>query len=219
MIPLRPLLFAVFIIFLLSAHPAAQSSNLKLVGPKGDPNPVVNEPKPNPIPIQLTVTDAGQPVTGFSFTSGSPDIASVDPTTGMVTGMKRGFATITAQKGTDSVSVFVAVARVDTSSGAKVPGDTKPDTGGRIYLSDPIGSVILKKKDFVSKADIYAGQKGTNGRTDGDLSSARFAGPTAVAVDNSAGGGVYIADTLNHSIRKIGNNSIVSTIVGNGSPG
>src|SRR5687768_14856994 len=85
-------------------------------------SPVVNEGKQ----IALTPVDAnGQVLTGVTFESGSPDIASVDSATGMVKGNNRGFATITARKGNDSVSVFVAVARVQSNMGAKVPGDTK----------------------------------------------------------------------------------------------
>src|SRR5262249_14385006 len=140
----------------------AQTQGLKIK----EINPVVNENRA----IALTAVDSnGQPVSGATFESGSPDIASVDSTTGMAKGVNRGFATITARRGSDSVSIFVTVVRVDTGKGARVPGDAKTDTGGRIYLSDPIGSVILRKDGFASEADIYAGKKGTNGKTDGSL--------------------------------------------------
>ncbi|MBK7992440.1 MAG: hypothetical protein IPK14_03210 [Blastocatellia bacterium] len=46
-----------------------------------------------------------------------------------------------------------------------------------------------------------------------------FAGPTAIAIDNSVNGGIYISDTLNHSIRKISFNDQVETLLGLGSPG
>src|SRR5437773_9077676 len=93
----------------LSAGVAAQNTNLKLVGPNRDPNPVVNEGRQ----LQLSVVDAnGQAVSGVTFESGSPEIARVDAQTGMVTGVERGFATITARRGNDTVSCFVAVARV-----------------------------------------------------------------------------------------------------------
>nr|HNH82694.1 Ig-like domain-containing protein [Acidobacteriota bacterium] len=69
-------------------------------------NPVVNEQRQ----LSLTATDAsGQPITGVTWESGSPDIASVDPNTGVVSGIQRGFATITARRGSDSISVFVVV--------------------------------------------------------------------------------------------------------------
>src|SRR5262249_29485909 len=67
-----------------------QGSNLKFK----DPNPVVNEGGQ----LILTATDGnGNPVSGVTFESGSPDIASVNQQTGMVTGVKSGVATITVR--------------------------------------------------------------------------------------------------------------------------
>src|SRR5438876_2343071 len=58
-------------------------------------NPVVNEGNQ----IRLTAIDSnGQPVPGVTFESGSPDIVSVN-SQGMVTGIKQGFATVTAREG------------------------------------------------------------------------------------------------------------------------
>ncbi|MBL8149568.1 MAG: Ig-like domain-containing protein, partial [Blastocatellia bacterium] len=84
-----------------------QVSTLGILGPNSDPNPVVNEGRQ----IQLSVTNsAGQIQTGFTFESGSPDIAQVDPQTGIVSGRQRGFVTITARRGSDTISNFVVVA-------------------------------------------------------------------------------------------------------------
>ncbi|MEW6731107.1 MAG: IPT/TIG domain-containing protein [Acidobacteriota bacterium] len=189
-----------------------QSGNLKI----RERNPVVNE---NNL-INLTATDANNnPVSGVNWTSGSPDIASVDATTGMVRGIRRGFATITARRSNDSVSTFVAVTRVMNGNAVRVPGDTKTDMGGRIYLTDPINNVILRKDGLTSPTNVFAGRRGVNGRTDGSLTDALFAGPTVVGVDNSSNGGIYITDTLNHSIRKVGFNNQVTTVLGNGAPG
>ncbi|HMZ78775.1 MAG TPA: Ig-like domain-containing protein, partial [Acidobacteriota bacterium] len=179
-------------------------------------NPVVNEQRQ----LSLTATDAsGQPITGVTWESGSPDIASVDPNTGVVSGIQRGFATITARRGSDSISVFVVVARVANAQGAKVPGDTKTDTAGHLYISDPLGNVIFRKENLAMPASIFAGQRGAGARIDGNRLQARFAGPTAVTVNNSADGGIFVADTLNHSLRQIDFDDNVTTILGTGSPG
>ena len=192
--------------------PARQQATLRI----RERNPVVNETKQ----LTLTAVDASdQPLTGVTWESGSPDIASVDPQTGVVRGVKQGFATVTARRDGESFSTFVVVARVRNGNGAKVPGDTKTDTGGRIYISDPTGSVILRKGSFAESASIFAGQRGETGVADGQRLSARFNAPTAVTVDNSARGGVYVADTANHKIRKIDFNDQVTTILGSNSPG
>jgi sugar lactone lactonase YvrE len=53
---------------------------------------------------------------------------------------------------------------------------------------------------------------GTLGSTDGAKLTAKFNDPRGVAVD--AAGNVYVSDTLNHVIRKIGTDNQVSTIAG-----
>jgi sugar lactone lactonase YvrE len=190
-----------------SSSAALQNSSLMFK----ERNPVVNENGQ----IKLTVTDGGgQPVTGVTFESGSPDIASVDSQTGMVSGKQRGFATITARRGNQSVSTFIVVVRVENGRGAKVPGDAKSDSGGRIYISDPTGHRILKKNGFAAVPEDYAGQRGIEGNRNGAVKEALFRGPTAVTVDNNLKGGLYIADTLNHRIRKIDFDEQVTTAIG-----
>ncbi|MEW6734251.1 MAG: IPT/TIG domain-containing protein [Acidobacteriota bacterium] len=180
-------------------------------------NPVVNEKNS----IKLTAMDVnGQPVTGVKWESGSPDIARVDPISGEVEGVKQGFATITAQIGDESASIFVVVTRVTKGKGIKVPGDTKVDSRGALYISNPVQNVIYKAdKALGGEVKLFAGKRSVAGLRNGSVEEALFAGPTALAVDNNAQGGVYIADTLNHSIRKISFNNRVETILGKGAPG
>src|SRR5262249_24786651 len=53
---------------------------------------------------------------------------------------------------------------------------------------------------------------GNFGTVDGIGSAARFAGPSAVAVDSS--GSVYVADQVNHTIRKVTSEGVVMTLAG-----
>ncbi|MEW6730832.1 MAG: Ig-like domain-containing protein [Acidobacteriota bacterium] len=180
-------------------------------------NPVVNEGNH----IKLSAIDLnGQPAEGVGWESGSPDIARVNPRTGEVEGVKKGFATITARRGNESVSVFVVVAKIGRGKGAKVPGDTKIDGRGALYISNPDKHVILRAdKALTSEIKPFAGQEKIAGNRNGSLTEALFAGPTAIAIDNGPRGGIYITDTLNHSIRRIDFNNRVETVLGTGSPG
>ncbi len=60
-----------------------------------------------------------------------------------------------------------------------------------------------------------AGLAGVYGSTDGAGSAARFSFPYGVAVDRA--GNVYVADTYNHTIRKVSPAEVVTTLAGNAS--
>src|SRR3569833_2399996 len=57
-----------------------------------------------------------------------------------------------------------------------------------------------------------AGTAGQNGSADGTGAAALFNGPRGIAVD--ASGTIYVADTFNHTIRKITSDGSVSTFAG-----
>src|SRR5205814_6472658 len=63
-----------------------------------------------------------------------------------------------------------------------------------------------------------AGRALTAGSTDGPATSALFSTPAAMVADS--GGNLYVADSQNHAIRRIGTNGLVSTFAGHaGAPG
>ncbi len=91
------------------------------------------------------------------------------------------------------------------------PGGMATDGVGNMYLADTNNHVIRK----ISPAGVVttlAGRAGFSGSADGAGGSARFKQPYAVAVDSS--GRVYVSDSGNHTIRRIGPAGVVTTVAG-----
>src|ERR1700687_2580054 len=74
------------------------------------------------------------------------------------------------------------------------------DSSGNLYVGDT-SSHTIRKVTAAGMVSTLAGLAGTAGRADGAGSTARFNFPNSVAVDGS--GNVYVADTSNHTIRKV----------------
>jgi hypothetical protein len=180
--------------------PRAASSpgtGLRIVGPRGETTPVVNERGQ----LALKVVDAaGNDVAVRGWSSDNKSVGKVSRR-GMLRGKAFGFASVTAQTAQGSVSGFVVVARVRRQGGAMARGDTKADTGGNVYLSSPQQHVVYRSDGL--SADVFAGAAGQNGYVEGAGTQVRFDGPAGLGVDNRAEGGLYVADTANHCIRKI----------------
>ena len=82
---------------------------------------------------------------------------------------------------------------------------------GTLYVTDADNCTVRK----ISPAGVVAtlaGTSGTKGMADGPGLAAQFNTPHGVAVDGA--GNVYVADTENHTIRKIAPNGTVSTLAG-----
>ena len=85
------------------------------------------------------------------------------------------------------------------------------DGAGSLYVADSFNHSIRK----ITKGGIVttlAGLAGSKGSTDGIGSGARFNNPKGVAVDNA--GVIYVADSGNHTIRKIASDGVVTTVAG-----
>jgi len=91
------------------------------------------------------------------------------------------------------------------------------DNGGNVYVADTVNATI-RKVTAEGVVTTLAGLAETPGVANGMGSAARFNEPQGLAVD--AGGNVYVADTWNHTIRKVTAAGIVSTLAGMpGTPG
>ena len=85
------------------------------------------------------------------------------------------------------------------------------DSAGNVFVADASDHTI-RKVSTSGVVTTVAGKAGSFGAVDGAGTAARFRGPLGVAVD--ADGVVYVADTGNHTVRKITSAGVVSTLAG-----
>jgi hypothetical protein len=91
------------------------------------------------------------------------------------------------------------------------------DSAGNVYVAEQ-GNNSISKVTPAGVVTTLAGRPGSFGSVNGTGSAARFNGPSGVAVDSA--GNVYVADTLNHTIRKVTPAGVVTTLAGQvGNPG
>ena len=89
------------------------------------------------------------------------------------------------------------------------------DNQGNLYVADSMNNKI-RKIDTDGNVTTFTGS-GSAGSDDGQGASATFNYPYDVEVDNN--GNIYVADYLNHKIRKIDSSGNVTTIAGSGTSG
>ncbi len=84
-----------------------------------------------------------------------------------------------------------------SAAGFQAPRGVAVDVSGHVYVADS-GNETIRKISAGGEVSTVAGSAGQPGSADG---TARFYNPSGVAVDGI--GNVYVADNLNHTIRKI----------------
>lgn len=96
----------------------------------------------------------------------------------------------------------------------RAPSGVVVDSRGDMFISDTGNNVIRKLSN--GQVTTFAGS-GTIGKSDGQGILASFRGLTGIAIDSNDN--IYVADTLNHLIRKVTPSGMVSTIAGTGEVG
>lgn len=195
---------------------AAGASHLRIIGPAGEDPPVVNERRK----LKLRVVNAsGSAVRVAQWRTVDPAIGRISKR-GALKGVKFGVVTITATTDSGEVAQTTAVvARIRQPGDTAAQGDSKPDTGGNIYLTDPDRQVIYKSSGVVDS--LFAGSRGEAGLRDGVGTGARFNIPSGLGIDVRAEGGLYVADTGNNVVRTVSFTGRVRVAAGNaaGLPG
>ncbi len=186
---------------LITHHSFAQGVITTVAGTewvfRGDGGPAINAPLGETTGV--AVDSAGNV---FAADIGNHLVVKVSPA---------GILTVVAGTGNRGFSGDGGLA---TSAGLNIPRGVALDRSGNLYIADD-GNSRVRKVSLDGTITTVAG----SGRYDysgdgGPATSAALRNPRAVAVD--AAGNLYIADSNNHRIRKVGLDGIISTVAGNG---
>ena len=146
-------------------------------------------------PSALAMTPDG---TVFISDTGNHTIRRMDPA-GRV-------FTLTGMAGTSgAIDGGPTVARFNSPLGLAIARD------GALLVADS-GNHAIRRIDSKGTASTFAGNLEGWGAVDGPATAARFNGPVGLAFD--AAGNLFVADSLNHSIRRITADGSVTTFAG-----
>jgi len=123
----------------------------------------------------------------------------------------------TVRKVTQTNGNWTVSTVIPSTAGLNQPIGIAVDTNGNLYIADS-GNYVIRKVSVSGTMTILAGSIGQSSGINGVGTSATFAGPVGVAVDNS--GNIYVTDSGASTIRKISSSGVVTTIGGFiGAPG
>ncbi len=100
---------------------------------------------------------------------------------------------------------------VGTAAWFNSPAAIAVDGAGILYVADS-GNAVIRRIAVDGTVSTLAGTAGATGSADGTGATARFNQPSGLALD--ATGNLYVADTLNQTIRKITPAGVVTTLAG-----
>lgn len=116
-----------------------------------------------------------------------------------------------SDRGNSVIRKISANGLVSTFAGSWGSYGLATDATGNIYAASMDRHIVLKVTPSGSVSTL-AGSSGLRGSSDGVGAAARFNQPSAVTVDGQ--GNVYVADSVNSTVRKITPTGTVSTLAG-----
>lgn len=104
-----------------------------------------------------------------------------------------------------------------TAAAFSSPSGVALDGTGSVYVADTDNNIV-RKVTSAGVVTTLAGRAGISGNADGSGTAATFGGPSGIAVDGA--GNLFVADSLNHTVRKVTPAGLVATLAGSaGAPG
>lgn len=100
---------------------------------------------------------------------------------------------------------------VGTNARFNSPNGIAVDSAGTLYVADE-GNHVIRKITPNGTVSILSGAAGFGGATNGSANNARFLYPRGVAIGSA--GFIFVADTFNHAIRRVGPDGAVTTFAG-----
>lgn len=120
-------------------------------------------------------------------------------------------ATITTAAGNGTIG-YTGDGAAASAAALNTPTDVAFDASGSLYIADNGNQVIRRVAAGIITTLAGTGTSGFSG-DGGPATAAQLTNPTFLAVGN---GGVYVSDAINHRVRRIDANGIITTVAGNG---
>ena len=220
---LRGLRFILLPVLLLALGAACHKSSSHANDP-GQPPVITTGPSDTTTitgrPVSLVVATTGAPTLRYQWTKDGADILGALGSTYTIPSPKvtdAGTYVVTVVNPVGSTTSTPVVLTVLAAVPFTSPTGVAVDAAGNLFISDANDHTIWKVNTANQKT-LLAGSPGLPGSADGTGSGASFNHPGGLALDPS--GNLVVADTGNHTIRRVTQGGVVTTLAGSpGQPG